>query len=67
MQIEKSVFGMSSPPSPMKVANASIISANSSGAPKASATAARGGAKPVKSSTEMVPPMNDAVAAATSA
>ena len=51
----------------MKVANASSISANSSGEPKASATAASGGANAVKRITEMVPPMNDAVAAVISA
>ena len=67
MHIENTVFGMSSPPRPTKVANASTISANSSGEPKARATAASGGAKPVKSTTEMVPPMKEATAAATSA
>ena len=55
---------MSSPPSPMKVAKARIIKANSSGGPKASATSARGGANRVNSTTEMVPPTNDATAAA---
>ena len=67
MRIEKNVFGMSSPPSPMKVANARSIRANSSGAPKTSATSASGGANSVKSTTEMVPPTNEAVAAATRA
>ena len=67
MKMENRVLGMSSPPRPTKVANASIISANSSGEPNARATAARGGANPVKSTTEMVPPMKDATAAATSA
>ena len=41
--------------------------ANISGDPKASATAASGGANAVNSTTEMVPPMNDAVAAVMSA
>ena len=44
MQIEKMVFAMSSPPSPMKVANAMIMSAKISGEPKRSATSASGGA-----------------------
>jgi hypothetical protein len=67
MKMEKKVFGMSSPPSPMKVAKASIISANSSGEPKASATFASGGAKRVNRITEMVPPTKEAAAATTSA
>ena len=67
MRIEKMVFGMSSPPRPMKVANASTISANSSGGPNLSANAANGGANSVNSTTEMLPPTNDATAAADNA
>ena len=67
MRMEKMVLGMSSPPSPMKVANASTIRANSSGGPNLRAKAARGGAKSVNNTTEMVPPMNEAMAAAVSA
>ena len=67
MKMENNVFGMSSPPRPTKVANAKTISAKVSGGPKARATSARGGAKSVNRTTEMVPPTNDAVAAATSA
>ena len=67
MKMEKKVFGMSSPPRPMNVAKASIISANSSGEPKASATFASGGANIVNRITEIVPPTKDAVAATTSA
>ena len=67
MKIEKRVLGISSPPSPMKVAKASIRRANSSGGPKASAKSASGGANRVNRTTEMVPPTKDAVAAATSA
>ena len=65
--IEKIVFGMSSPPSPTKVAKASSISAKTSGGPKLSATAASGGAKRVKRMFATVPPMNDARQAVTSA
>ena len=65
--IENNVLGMSSPPRPTKVAKASNISANSSGAPNAKATSASGGAKPVNRMIEMVPPTNDATAAATKA
>ena len=61
------VLGMSSPPSPMKVAKARTISANSSGGPKRRANAASGGANSVNSTTEIVPPMNEATAAVTSA
>ena len=67
MNMEKNVFGTSSPPRPTKVAKASIIRANSSGAPNANATSASGGANIVNRITEMVPPTKDAVAAATSA
>ncbi len=51
----------------MKVANASTISANSSGGPKRSANSASGGANSVNRTTEMVPPMKDAAAAVTRA
>ena len=67
IKIENKVFGMSSPPSPMKVAKARTISAKVSGGPKARATSARGSANRVNSTTDMVPPTNDAAAAATSA
>ena len=67
IRIEKTVFGMSSEPRPTKVANASSISANSSGGPKRRANSASGGANRVNSTTEMVPPMNEAVAAVTRA
>jgi hypothetical protein len=49
------------------VANASIISANSSAAPNARATFASGGANSVNRMMEIVPPMNEAVAAVTRA
>ena len=65
--IEMIVFGMSSPPSPTKVANASSISAKISGLPNFSATEASGGANPVKKMLATVPPMKDATAAVTSA
>ena len=65
--MEKIVFGMSSPPRPMNVANASTISANSSGGPNLSANSASGGANRVNRTTEIVPPMNEATAAAVSA
>ena len=48
----------------MNVAKANIINANSSGGPKARATSAKGGAKAVNNTTEMVPPTNEATAAA---
>jgi len=48
----------------MKVANASIINANSSGAPNTRATWASGGAKKVNSTTDIVPPTKEATAAA---
>ena len=64
MKIENSVLGMSSPPSPMKVAKASSISANSSCGPNFSAKAASGGAARVNSTTDTVPPMKEAIAAA---
>ena len=67
MKMEKKVLGMSSPPRPINVAKASIIKANSSGGPKARATSAKGGAKAVNRTTDMVPPTKDAVAAATKA
>ena len=67
MNMENKVLGMSSPPRPMNVAKANIISAKVSGGPKASATSAMGRAKRVNRTTEMVPPTNDAVAAATRA
>ena len=67
MQIEKIVLGISSPPSPMKVAKASTIKANSSGGPNLRAKVRQGGAKRVNSTTEIVPPTKDAVAAATKA
>ena len=67
MKIEKNVFAMSSPPSPMKVANARHMSENSSGAPNRRATAASGGAAMVNSITEMLPPTNEPDAAVTSA
>ncbi len=67
MQIEKMVFGISSPPRPTKVAKASSISAKISGSPKSSAMLANGGAKAVKSTMEMVPPMKEASAATTRA
>jgi len=67
IRIEKMVFGMSSPPKPMKVANANTISANSSGGPNFNANAANGGANSVNNTTEIVPPMNEATAAADNA
>ena len=67
MRIENRVLGTSSPPRPMKVAKARIISAKVSGGPNANATSASGGANRVNSTTEMVPPTKEAVAAATSA
>ena len=67
MKIEKKVLAMSSPPRPMKVAKASSMSEKISGELKRSAMSARGGANRVNSTTEMVPPTNDAVAAATRA
>ena len=67
MKIENRVLGISSPPSPTKVAKASIIKANISGEPNTSANSASGGAKAVNRMTEIVPPTNDAVAAAISA
>ena len=67
MKMENRVFGMSSPPSPTKVANAISINAKISGAPKVSAISASGGANSVNKTTPTLPPMNDAVAAATSA
>ena len=66
-KIEKIVFGMSSPPSPMNVAKASIISANSSCEPNFKARTANGGANIVNKIIEIVPPINDAIAAAMSA
>ena len=67
MKIEKKVLEMSSPPRPMKVEKASSMSTKISGEPNVSAISASGGANRVNSTTEMVPPTNDAVAAATSA
>ena len=67
MRIEKMVFGMSSPLRPMNVAKARIISENSSAGPNLSANSASGGANSVNSTTEIVPPMNDATAAAVNA
>ena len=67
IKIENKVFGMSSPPSPTKVAKAKTISAKVSGGPKAKATSASGSANRVNRITDMVPPTNDATAAATSA
>ena len=66
-QIEKIVFGMSSPPRPTKVAKASNIRAKISGGPKESARPARSGAKSVKKMFATVPPTNEAMAAVTSA
>jgi len=66
-QIENSVFGISSPPSPTKVAKASSISAKISGLPNESATSASSGAKPVKSRFDTVAPAKDARAATTNA
>ena len=67
MQMDKMVFGMSSPPKPTKVAKANSISAKISGGPKLSATCANNGAKPVNKTLETVPPTNDAKAAVTKA
>ena len=67
IRIEKIVLGISSPPSPMKVAKASTIRANSSAGPNLRANSAKGGANSVNRITDMVPPMNDATAAAVSA
>ena len=64
IKIEKIVFGISSPPKPINVAKASIINANSSGGPNFSANAASGGANSVNRTTEIVPPINEATAAA---
>ncbi len=66
-QMEKIVFGKSSPPSPAKVAKASSIRANISGLPKSSATEASIGAKPVNIMLDTVAPANEASAAAISA
>ncbi len=66
-QIDRMVLGMSSPPSPTKVAKASSISAKISGGPKLSATEASAGANAVKSTIETVPPTKEAMAAVTSA
>ena len=66
-QIDRIVFGMSSPPSPTKVANASSISAKISGGPNERATFARSGANPVNSRFATVPPTKEAMAATTSA
>ena len=66
-QIEKIVFGKSSPPSPAKVANASNISAKISGLPKSSATDASIGANAVKRIFAIVAPAKDASAAAINA
>ena len=64
IQMEKMVLGMSSPPRPTKVANASSIRAKISGSPKSSAMLASAGAKPVNSRIEIVPPKKEARAAA---
>jgi len=64
ISIEKIVLGMSSPPSPMKVAKASTMRANSSAGPNLRANSASGGANRVNRITDMVPPMKDATAAA---
>ena len=53
--MENNVFGISSPPSPTKVAKAINIKANISGAPKVNATSASGGANKVNKITEIVP------------
>ena len=63
----KRVFRMESLPRPMKVAKAITIRANSSGGPNFKAKSARGGANRVNSSTDTVPPKNEAEAAAISA
>ena len=67
MQMEKMVFGISSPLRPTKVANARSIRAKISWSPKSSAIWASGGANPVNNKTEMVPPMKEAIAAVISA
>ena len=65
--IENKVFGISSPPKPIKVAKAKSINAKISGSPKSRATWARGGAKAVNKRLATVPPTKDATAAVTNA
>ena len=64
ISIENIVLGISSPPSPTKVANAITIKAKVSGALNLKATSAKGGANNVNSITETVPPTKEPTAAA---
>ena len=66
-QIEKIVFGISSPPSPTKVAKASSINAKISGGPNDSAIVASSGANRVNRILATVPPTKEAIAAVTKA
>ena len=62
MGLKKNVLGISSPPNPINVAKANIISAKTSGGPKDNATSANGGANAVKSKTEMSELVGKAIA-----
>ena len=67
INIEKIVFGTSSPPKPTNVAKAITINAKVSGALNLSATSARGGANKVNKITDTVPPTKEPTAAAVKA